>query len=83
MPVYVYPDELPPPGGKLAYTDPVGPVIEPFARFLSAGEFAACLRIAAAFDPGAGVPGLPDWQCIPTPGHTPGHAVTSGRQTGC
>ena len=74
VPVYVHPDELPPPGGKLAYTDPMGRVIEPFARFLPAGEFGECLRIAAAFDPSAGVPGLPDWQCIPTPGHTPGHA---------
>ncbi len=74
VPVYVHPDELPPPGGKLAYTDPLGRVIEPFARFLPAGEFGAALRIAAAFDPSAGIPGLPDWQCIPTPGHTPGHA---------
>ena len=24
-------------------------------------------------DPDVGVPGLPDWQVIPTPGHTPGH----------
>jgi glyoxylase-like metal-dependent hydrolase (beta-lactamase superfamily II) len=74
VPVYVHPDELPPPGGKLAYTDPVGRLIEPFAQFVPAGEFEAGLRIAAAFDLGAGVPGLPDWQCIPTPGHTPGHA---------
>jgi glyoxylase-like metal-dependent hydrolase (beta-lactamase superfamily II) len=29
--------------------------------------------VARAFDPGTGVPGLPDWECIPTPGHTPGH----------
>jgi glyoxylase-like metal-dependent hydrolase (beta-lactamase superfamily II) len=29
--------------------------------------------VAWAFDPGAAVPGLPDWECIPTPGHTPGH----------
>jgi glyoxylase-like metal-dependent hydrolase (beta-lactamase superfamily II) len=29
--------------------------------------------VARAFDPGAGVPGLPDWESIPTPGHTPGH----------
>jgi glyoxylase-like metal-dependent hydrolase (beta-lactamase superfamily II) len=28
---------------------------------------------ARAFDPGVDVPGLPDWRCIPTPGHTPGH----------
>jgi glyoxylase-like metal-dependent hydrolase (beta-lactamase superfamily II) len=24
---------------------------------------------------GGGVPGLPDWECIPTPGHTLGHVV--------
>ncbi len=29
--------------------------------------------VARALDPGTGVPGLPDWECIPTPGHTPGH----------
>jgi glyoxylase-like metal-dependent hydrolase (beta-lactamase superfamily II) len=23
----------------------------------------------------AGVPGLPDWECIPTPGHSPGHVA--------
>jgi glyoxylase-like metal-dependent hydrolase (beta-lactamase superfamily II) len=27
------------------------------------------------FDPAAGVPGLPDWTCVPTPGHTPGHVA--------
>jgi glyoxylase-like metal-dependent hydrolase (beta-lactamase superfamily II) len=27
------------------------------------------------FDPQAGVPGLPDWVCVPTPGHTPGHVA--------
>lgn len=27
------------------------------------------------FDPAAGVPGLPDWECVPTPGHTPGHVA--------
>ena len=30
---------------------------------------------ARALDPSAGVPGLPDWRCIPTPGHTPGHVA--------
>lgn len=29
--------------------------------------------VARQLDPGAGVPGLPDWECIPTPGHTSGH----------
>ncbi len=74
VPVYVHPDELPPHGGNLAYAGPLGRVIEPFARFPPAGEFGAALRIATAFDPSADVPGLPDWQCIATPGHTPGHA---------
>ena len=30
---------------------------------------------ARAFDPQADVPDLPDWQAIPTPGHTPGHVA--------
>jgi glyoxylase-like metal-dependent hydrolase (beta-lactamase superfamily II) len=29
--------------------------------------------VARLFDPDAGVPGLPGWRCIATPGHTPGH----------
>jgi glyoxylase-like metal-dependent hydrolase (beta-lactamase superfamily II) len=29
--------------------------------------------VVQPFDPEAGVPGLPDWTCIQTPGHTPGH----------
>ncbi len=28
---------------------------------------------AEPYRPDVGVPGLPDWQVIPTPGHTPGH----------
>ncbi|MGB8022420.1 MAG: MBL fold metallo-hydrolase [Candidatus Nanopelagicales bacterium] len=30
-------------------------------------------EVARKLDPGVGVPGLPGWKCIPTPGHTPGH----------
>ena len=30
-------------------------------------------EVARTFEPGAEIPGLPDWECIPTPGHTPGH----------
>lgn len=29
--------------------------------------------VARAFTPESEVPGLPDWECIHTPGHTPGH----------
>lgn len=42
------------------------------------GGVSRCLRIrvsgtSRALDPRTGIPGLPDWECIPTPGHTPGH----------
>jgi len=30
-------------------------------------------EVAQTFDPSGEVPGLPDWECVPTPGHTPGH----------
>ena len=73
VPVYADPGELPLPTGKLAYSDPIGRFIGPFTRFLPDGEFGAALHIVTAVDPGAGVPGLPDWERIPTPGHTPGH----------
>lgn len=29
--------------------------------------------VSRPFEPGDGVPGLAGWECIPTPGHTPGH----------
>jgi len=32
-------------------------------------------EVARAFDPGGEVRGLPGWQCLPTPGHTPGHVA--------
>ena len=34
----------------------------------------ALAEVARTLDAGAGVPGLPDWRTIPTPGHSPGHA---------
>jgi glyoxylase-like metal-dependent hydrolase (beta-lactamase superfamily II) len=37
---------------------------------LSASSFK---DVARAFGPGTSVPNLPDWEYIPTPGHTPGH----------
>lgn len=36
-------------------------------------ELAAAARALPCGD--AGVPGLPDWECIPTPGHSPGHVA--------
>ena len=32
-------------------------------------------RVARAIEPGGPLPGLPGWQCLPTPGHTPGHVA--------
>ena len=34
-----------------------------------------CECLCRGYVPGDGVPGLPDWECIPTPGHTPGHVA--------
>jgi len=65
VPVYVHPDELP-----LA---PFGRVIAVLTRLERRWLFGSLAEVVSAFDPSAGVPGLADWRCIPTPGHTPGH----------
>ena len=86
-PVYVHPDELPyvaiedlPAIEK--YANPLDRwMILPILRMMpprrveamiSSGSIKAVVR---AFDPSAAVPGLPEWECIPTPGHTPGHVA--------
>ena len=85
--VYVHPDELALVSADFSsffsivkgYANPLDRwVILPLMRLMprrheamfSASSFREAAR---AFDPGAGVPGLPGWECIPTPGHTPGH----------
>jgi glyoxylase-like metal-dependent hydrolase (beta-lactamase superfamily II) len=89
LPVHVQPDELPlAPGGILpAYANPLDRwlldrwLIGPMLRLLPRRKVEAMLaedsleHTAVAFDPVAGVPGLPDWECVPTPGHTPGHVA--------
>ncbi|HUY48256.1 MAG TPA: nitroreductase/quinone reductase family protein [Streptosporangiaceae bacterium] len=84
LPVHVHPGELPlASGGYLPqYGNPLDRwLIAPLLRLMPRRKVAASLArnslegTARAFDPAAGVPGLPDWQCIPTPGHTPGHAA--------
>jgi glyoxylase-like metal-dependent hydrolase (beta-lactamase superfamily II) len=83
-PVYLHPGELPLATGDFgAITKYAGPldhwVILPLMRAMGRRRREAMLAgsslgdVARALDPGAAVPGLPDWQCIPTPGHTPGH----------
>ena len=83
-PVYVHPDELPLANGDFAaITAAAGPLdtwlVLPLMRAIGWRRREAILAgsslkdVARAFDPGAAVPGLPGWECIPTPGHTPGH----------
>jgi glyoxylase-like metal-dependent hydrolase (beta-lactamase superfamily II) len=84
LPVQVHPDEMVlAPGGYLPeYGNPLDRwLIAPVLRLLprravEASRSRTSLEGAArAFDPAAGVPGLPDWQAVPTPGHTPGHVA--------
>jgi len=82
--VYVHPDELP-----IAIADfaamvaSAGPldrwVVLPLMRAMGRRRREKVLsrsnlrEVARTFEPDVGVPGLPGWECIPTPGHTPGH----------
>jgi len=82
-PVYVHPDELPfARGGYVPeYAHPLDRwVVAPLMRLVPRRRREAMRAreslegTATAFDPASGIPALPDWRCIPTPGHTPGHA---------
>jgi len=86
VPVYVHPDELAIAGGELAaITRHASPLdrylVLPLLRLLGRKRREAIMAdsslqgVVQAFDPDDGVPGLPDWECIPTPGHTPGHCA--------
>ena len=70
-------------------------VILPILRLLSKKRIEAIVSrgslkdVARALDPGGAeaagstggkVPGLPDWEAVPTPGHTPGHVAFFRRQ---
>jgi len=86
-PVYVHPDELPlAAAGDLStiekYANPLDRwIILPLLRAMPRRRVESMLSkaslkdVARAFDQGAAVPGLPDWECIPTPGHTPGQVA--------
>jgi glyoxylase-like metal-dependent hydrolase (beta-lactamase superfamily II) len=63
--VYVHHDELPLP--------PSGRIIGALARVERSWMFPARQDGLSPIDPDVGVPGLPDWQVVATPGHTPGH----------
>ena len=83
-PVYVQPDELPLTTGDFsalaAYAGPLDTwVVLPLMRAMGRRRRDATLArsslqgVPRPLEPGTEVPGLPGWECIPTPGHTPGH----------
>jgi glyoxylase-like metal-dependent hydrolase (beta-lactamase superfamily II) len=83
-PVYVHSRELPLATGDFsAMAEYAGPLdtwlILPIMRVVGQRRRDAMLArsnlgpVVRVLEPDAGVPGLPGWQCIPTPGHTPGH----------
>jgi glyoxylase-like metal-dependent hydrolase (beta-lactamase superfamily II) len=86
-PVYMHPDELPLATIRdlstvERYANPLDrwiilPLMHlmPRRRVESILSKASLKEVAQAFDPAAKVPGLPDWECIHTPGHTPGHVA--------
>jgi glyoxylase-like metal-dependent hydrolase (beta-lactamase superfamily II) len=86
-PVYLHPDELPlAVNNNLStikkYANPLDRwLILPMLRLMPRRRVESMLakeslkEVARAFEPGAAVPGLPDWECVPAPGHTPGQVA--------
>jgi glyoxylase-like metal-dependent hydrolase (beta-lactamase superfamily II) len=84
VPVHVHSCELPMAAGRYLpeYGMPLDRwVVVPLMHLLPAGIRARITAqnditdVARPFQAEAGVPGLPDWDCIHTPGHTPGHVA--------
>jgi glyoxylase-like metal-dependent hydrolase (beta-lactamase superfamily II) len=91
LPVQVHPDELQfaPGGYDPAYAHPLDRwVVAPLLRLMPRRKLQALQArdslegTAVAFDPAVPLPGLPEWECVPTPGHTPGHAAFFRRGDG-
>ena len=85
-PVWVHPDELPMVFGDIStfktYANPLDRwVVLPLLRLMGRKRSQAMVSkaslkdVARALDLSAELPGLPDWQLVPTPGHTPGHVA--------
>lgn len=86
-PVYVHPEELPlvdiqDIATVEKYANPLDrwmivPILRTMPRQRVQAMFAraSIKEVVQPFDPRAPVPNLPDWECIPTPGHTPGHVA--------
>ena len=84
VPVYLHTHELPMAAGKYLpqYAMPldrwlVGPIMRLLPsrtrRRIEAGN--SITDVVQPLNPEGGVPGLPDWRWVPTPGHTPGHVA--------
>ncbi len=85
--VYMHPDELPiATAGDLStfekYANPLDRwIVLPLLRSMPRRRVESMLSrtslkdVAQVFDPGAAISNLPDWECIPTPGHTPGQVA--------
>ncbi|WIY07446.1 MBL fold metallo-hydrolase [Amycolatopsis mongoliensis] len=82
--VHLHPDELPIANADFETMVAVaGPldrwVVLPLLRAMGRRRRQAALErstlgaLARPVEPGHGLPGLPDWECVSTPGHTPGH----------
>jgi glyoxylase-like metal-dependent hydrolase (beta-lactamase superfamily II) len=91
LPVYVHPCEMPLAADKLIpeYANPLDRwIIAPLMKLMprrtveSKPPEPRLADVVRALEPGAAVPGLPDWECVPTPGHTPGHVAFFRRSDG-
>jgi glyoxylase-like metal-dependent hydrolase (beta-lactamase superfamily II) len=85
-PVWVHPDELPLVVGDVStfhkYANPLDRwIVLPLLRLMEPRRTQSVLSqaslkdVARPLDPGAELPGLPDWEPVFTPGHTPGHVA--------
>ncbi len=88
LPVYVGPPDVARAGEEIAAFQrriaspldhwlifPLMRLMPPRAVAAMRAREAAFREVARPLDPGAGVPSLPDWRLIPTPGHSPGHTA--------
>jgi len=92
LPVRVHPDELALADGRYhqEYGNPLDRwLVVPLTRLLPRSRAdlmiskASLAGVARPLDPPGLPPGLPDWQCIAVPGHTPGHVAFSAPATAC
>jgi len=75
-PIYAHPRELPYLTGRSTYPPPDptvgGGLMSRLSVLFPRGPLDLGARVQALPDDG-GVPNLPDWRALPTPGHAPGH----------